>query len=199
MIGFSGASRTGKTTLAKAVAEKLGFHFYETNVSGSMKALGYDMVSNMPFEKRLEAQEALLHHHLNTLNELPRPFIADRTPIDFIGYMAAEIGMHEHAELGERVRSYIERCMKAAAMTYQAIIVCTPLPNYSQEDGKPPLNLGYQDHSQLIISGALIQSDVRRKFWLMDEDFKFRLQHSCKIIGETMTLIERAREASTYH
>ncbi len=94
-IGISGAHRVGKSTLAKAAAEKLGMQFCETRCSEVFaKPLGgvlYKPSDDLPFLDRVAMQVRMMHHLLDRYKDMTGPFIADRTPVDVIAYMFAEV------------------------------------------------------------------------------------------------------------
>ena len=60
MIGLSGAHRTGKSSLARAFAEKHGIPFVETSASQVFKDLGVDPAATHDFSTRLTVQEEIL-------------------------------------------------------------------------------------------------------------------------------------------
>jgi hypothetical protein len=154
-FGFAGAHRTGKTTLAKRVAEELRFCYHDASVSKIMKEAGINAVGDVPIEQRMEAQEFLLTRYLKDLSLAPRPLVTDRTPLDMIGYMLGEVTMHNTtAEVGERVHAYWERCIEATVQHFDTIILVRPLDAYMADPKSPPLNLGYQTTVQMIIEGA---------------------------------------------
>jgi hypothetical protein len=154
-FGFAGAHRTGKTTLAKRVAEDLGYHYHDASVSKIMKEAGINAVGDVPIEQRMEAQEFLLTRYLRDLAQAPRSMVTDRTPLDMIGYMLGEVTMHNTtAEVGDRVHAYFERCIEATVQHFDTIILVRPLDNYVADPKSPPLNRGYQDLVQMIIEGA---------------------------------------------
>lgn len=158
-FGFSGAHRTGKTTLAKAVAESIGATFYEVNTSQVCKDLGYDAISDMTLGDRIDMQEGLLDHHVAQLKSLPRPLITDRTPADFIGYTIAEVGMHGTSKaLSEKIDAYVKRAQIELVANYQLCMVVQPLDFYKLDPTSPPENPAYQMHIQMIIEGVMFRN-----------------------------------------
>lgn len=154
-FGFAGAHRTGKTTLAKRVAEELGWYYHDASVSKVMREAGINAVGDVPIAQRIEAQEFLLKRYLADLQFAPRPMVTDRTPLDMISYMLGEITMHNtDAATGDRVHKYTTDCITATLTHFDTIIMVRPLNVYKVEEGKPPLNRGYQDVVQLLAEGA---------------------------------------------
>lgn len=154
-FGFAGSHRSGKSTLAKLVAEDLKMGFHDASVSKIMREAGINAVGDVPIEARIEAQEFLLKRYLKDLQWAARPLITDRTPLDMIGYMLGEITMHNtDAAIGARVQSYVEECLGAAITHFDTIIVVRPLLTYVEDPDKPPMNRAYQSLVQFIIEGA---------------------------------------------
>jgi hypothetical protein len=121
-----------------------------------MKERGFDMVSELTVERRLEAQKILLDHHCEMIKTLPRPFITDRSPIDMAAYMLCEIAMKPISqEFDEQVRSYVSACVEATVNNYGVVVAVRPLPDYVVEEGKVPPNRSYQLHHQAMVEGLM--------------------------------------------
>lgn len=161
MYGLAGASRTGKTTLAKRLSTELNIPFLDSSTTVLARKAGFNMVANMGVEERLTAQEKLLEAYMELIHEAPQVFITDRTPFDMLAYTLAEVGMHScDAELGERIAKYTEACMAAGEKTFAMVMHVDPLDFYEESPDKPPLNKAYQNHIHLLIGGALLESSV---------------------------------------
>jgi predicted ATPase len=197
VYAFTGSHRSGKTTLAKAVAEDLGIEFYETKTADVMAALGIDIVSALSLADRLGAQELLLNHHLKMLADLPRPLIVDRCPIDFFAYTIAEIGMHSgmNAELDARMTRYLNRCLFEMERNYAVAIVCAPLPHYKIEKNKPAPVRSYQQHFHHIVEGAVYGLDWITHVSLPAMPLEQRRQVANEVIVEAMKELEQERAA----
>lgn len=156
LYGLAGSHRTGKTTLMRRLAAKLDLHCHELSVTKLMADAGYNGVADLSPADRMTAQERLLDAALVVYDRLPRPCIVDRTPLDMIGYMAAEIGMHNTApDIAERAEAYFARAIQATRERFDTVMVLRPLGVYEVDPTKPPPNLAYQWHVQFIIEGAL--------------------------------------------
>jgi len=208
MFAFTGSHRSGKTTLARDVAGRLGLFFHETSVSRLMQERGINMVEDMSIEKRLEAQEILLEAFAEQLNDIPSPFVSDRCPIDMIAYTLAEVGMHDSSkELGERIQAYTDHALEITAMHYDLIVVTRPLPSYEEDPTKPPMNPAYQSHIQFIIEGAAhsieratrsLQNDVTTAY-LRSHFHEERLEACCELFQNHMEKLSIASYTSTFH
>lgn len=152
-FAFAGAHRTGKSTTAKIVAQRLGLPYLDSNVTKEMLAAGFDQVGNLDLERRMECQEKRLELHMEKYAAAPRPCITDRSPLDIAAYTLAEFSMHSSVELGQRAAELANRCVNLTRIHYDTLIVPRPLPVYLIEDGKPPPNVGFQHHVQYLIEG----------------------------------------------
>jgi hypothetical protein len=185
VFGFSGAHRSGKTTLAQSVSEETGVRFHQTNTSAMLKSKGIDPVAVHDLESRLSLQTIILENHLQELGELPRPLIVDRTPADMYAYMAAEVTMHNSsAEFGELLEQYRKACLLHTAMHYDSIIVVQPLQHFQVDPTKPPPNRGYQWLIQYLIEGFLNSPEVDHvtRATIVTDDHPSRHKHSVDII-----------------
>ena len=202
VYAFSGAHRSGKTTLAKAVAEDLGVMFHETKTGEVLKAAGIDIVANMTIGERMVAQEYLLDHHVKTIEALPRPLIVDRCPIDMMAYTLAEIGMHTltDPELDKRINDYVGKCLAATNMHYMMAVVTRPLPFYVVEEGKPPPSKTYQWHIQTIIEGGfdLVADNIMIATMAMT-DFVQRRHCAAECIADAMDSLDQAAKEARLH
>jgi len=200
MFGFAGAHRTGKTTLAKAVAERLGIRYYDASVSRIMMEKQIHSVSDLPILQRIEAQEYLLQRHLEDIAKLPRPCITDRTPLDFIGYMLGEITMHNTPpEFHQRIGLYVDTCVAAVRMHYDTVILCRPLPVYEVDPTKPPENVAYQMKVQFLIEGASCCVKPTQVGTLKTVDFNERLESSVKLVASQLNDIAADRANYSLH
>lgn len=158
LYGFTGSSGTGKTTLAKSVAASLGIEYMSASITEISHKHGFNSVAPMTIQDRLRLQWILLEEHLQMLKNAPRPLIVDRTPLDFIGYMFAEIDMHSHIRMSpdeiDEVERYRHLCLKAVVGNYDHVFVTGQLPHYEVKASRPADNRAYQSHSQMIMEAA---------------------------------------------
>jgi hypothetical protein len=187
-FGLAGAHRTGKTTLAKQVAEDLGYSYHNGSVSAIMREFGIDAVGDIPLQQRIEAQEFLLGKYLQNLHWAPRPMITDRTPLDMIGYMLGEVTMHNtDPVLAKRIDAYVVKCLEAALTQFDTIVICRPLTKYVVDAKSPPLNPAFQSAIQFLIEGACRQVDDTIFIQtLMTTDFQTRRAHTGQIFKERL-------------
>lgn len=203
LYGFTGSSGTGKTTLAKSVAESLGIEYMSASITEIANRYGFNAVGPMLLQDRIHLQWALLREHLEMLKNAPRPLVVDRTPLDFIGYMYAEIDMHSHMRLSaseiNEIEDYRQTCLSAAVLNYDHIFVAGQLATYEVKSSRPADNRAYQTHSQMIMEAAAYSLTGSLSFTIMretDRDEREAMVHD-KIMVR-LDEIEKAKKSSPY-
>jgi hypothetical protein len=128
-LGFSGCHRSGKTTIAKRIAEKNNCPFIETSMSALANEMGVKIGLDMPFDQRQEYQEAALAKYLSMYEEFGSGglFTTDRTPIDLAAYVVTAW----HPAVVDEAQTfwaddYVERCLKATNEWLFQIAVIQP-------------------------------------------------------------------------
>ncbi|WP_433380775.1 AAA family ATPase [Actinoplanes sp. CA-142083] len=84
-IGISGTHGTGKTTLVEALCERLPGHAAADEPYYLLEEEGYEF----QFPPSLDDYRALLARSARSLRTSPPPTVFDRTPLDYLAYMAA--------------------------------------------------------------------------------------------------------------
>ena len=154
-IGFCGAHRVGKTTLAKRVAEEMGFSFLDGSCSGLFERLG--MVASQPlnFKDRLMVQTEILDRYLERVTGQTN-FVTDRTPFDYVGYTLAEL--NALAVMGENqpaieaaVEGYLAACKSALNATLDLAFFVSPGIPLVAAEGKGAHSKPYIQHVSYLI------------------------------------------------
>lgn len=204
LYGLVGAHRSGKTTLAKRIAEDLGIHLHLTSTTEVAQKYGFDPVAPMSLKDRIRMQLILLTEHCGQLDKLPRPLIVDRTPLDYMAYMLAEVGMVSHMtaspEILLLIDKFITACLNATRQHYDCLYYLDPLEEYVMEPGKPAENPAYQRHIALLIQGALYQlHGVVNHVIIRSTDPEFRSEFIHDNIVERLDEIGKMRASAPYH
>jgi len=195
-----GSHRSGKSTLAKALAERLDIPYFDASVSKIMSEGGFNGVADLPMIKRIEAQEYLIEKHWELTQKLPRPFITDRSPLDMIGYMLGEVTMHNTGpQLAERIQRYVKRCLWVTDNTYAGVIILRPLPVYEVDPTKPPENRAYQSLIQTIVEGSARQCSWISTATLSTDIHEIRMEASVKYMTNIMCELEKEKAKNTLH
>lgn len=201
MYALIGSHRSGKTTTAKAVAELTGLHYHDAGVTRIMKEIGYNPVADLPIDDRLKAQQYLLKRYEEELLDIKTPFITDRSPVDFIGYMLAEVTMHNtDCEQGQNVIDYVDACLRTSERFFDALFVLRPLPHFEADPTKPPPNIAYQQAHQFLVEGAMrsISNNVGC-FILTTTDLERRVTGVTNIIAERVAACRDKNAARPLH
>ncbi|MGE8141800.1 hypothetical protein ACQKOE_07480 [Novosphingobium sp. NPDC080210] len=178
-IGFCGAHRSGKTTLAKIVAEEYGLNFVDSPASKIVKDFEFDMAR----DNRLDFHNGSLGDSNNTgvsmqwaiylslINAIDnntwggKSFVSDRTPLDVAAYMLADATAYagEEWSQGEAMRM-VQRAILDTERMFDMVLLVPPGIQFMVEDGKPPLNEAYQEHHHMLCRGMLFDEDLDL-FW----------------------------------
>ena len=98
-IAFSGTHRTGKTTLAQRVAEKMHLPFIPMEVAKmpvwENSGISPSDAKSITFSERVAVQFQVLDYMENVLKSMnetnPNGFVTDRSPIDVFAYLLAGV------------------------------------------------------------------------------------------------------------
>lgn len=171
-VGLSGSHRVGKSTLAKAYAEREGIHFVQTTTSQVFEQMGLNPAVSQPLAKRIEVQQRIL----DTLDKQYSsaglsPFIADRTPLDCIAYTMVELGQEKMTLKNEKLLSaYFADCIECANNHFSIIAIVRPGINLVSAPGKASLGKHYIDHLATIIDGLATRSSIQARTFAIPRD-----------------------------
>ena len=164
MIGLIGGHRVGKTSLAKAYAEKNDAVFLETSVSAMFKDMGHDPAGTFDFATRLTIQEEILKRldAIYAAQPVDQVVITDRTPIDLLGYTMAEaIGMTVTPELQDRFDTYVRDCFRVLNKRFATVVLVQPGIALVAAEGKAAMNKAYIEHLNSIMFGLMMDERTR--------------------------------------
>lgn len=164
MIGLCGAHRTGKTTLARAYAQETGTLFVQSPVSQVWAELGLDPANpDFDFKTRLDVQEVILDR-LDAAYSAAAGIkaIADRTPIDLLGYTMAEALSHSVTEADmARFHRYVQRCFDVLNRRFSILLLIQPGIPLQLDQNKGSLNEAYIAHLNSLMFGLSVDERVR--------------------------------------
>lgn len=202
IIGLAGAHRTGKTTLAKIIAEELEIDFVSSSFGEAAKRHGYDAVADMTLTERIGMQIKVLHEHQNFLMANRKVVITDRTPIDMLAYTLAEVGMQSHTQVEasvlQAVEAYKQLCLALTSKFYKTVFVLGPLDHYAEEPGKPAFNTAFQSHIQLLIDGAACNLEGVQLAFIETTDLAERREIVHDVVVETMNDMDLERRTAAH-
>lgn len=166
-IGLVGAHRTGKTTIAQAVAQELNLTFVPSQVSAIAKSYGFDMDEHRRDDTSffLMQKEILQHLHDNAkygAQEGRGRSIMDRTPLDAAAYLMADFQANTGSpEMQDQVLQYMDSAVRMTNEAFDVVILVPPGIDFDAQDGKPGANLAYQEHHHLLCAGLCAELTVR--------------------------------------
>lgn len=162
-VGLCGAHRTGKSTLARAYADKNGVAFLETRTSAVFKRLKLSPKKDYDFRTRLKIQEAILDDAIALYSEeRTSDWITDRTPVDMLAYTLADVQRanldHEDSD---RLQRYMEKCFRVTNMFFSTLVLVQPGIEVVEEEGKAPGSPAYIEHLNSLAMGLMVDERIR--------------------------------------
>lgn len=128
-IGITGAHRTGKSTLAKAVAYELGYAALLTSVSNApiWEQLHVQPSEQFTFAERLEIQRHLMEYlEKQYASTTEKNFVADRTPLDLLGYLFANVDSTCSDLWADSARALIGKAIFTVTRYFDKIFLVQP-------------------------------------------------------------------------
>ncbi|QFZ84545.1 AAA family ATPase [Variovorax paradoxus] len=189
-LALVGAHRTGKSTLARAFAQKHDIPFVQTGATEVFKALGLDPKAEYPIAERIAIQAAILSaFEAQWLDAMARStfFISDRSPIDLASYLLADVTRQTltgQPEVAKAVNYYVKRCIESANRFFATIVLVQPGIALVEEEGKAPACPAYMEHLNALQLGLLTDSrlesrnySIRRGY--LDLDVRIQCLENC--------------------
>jgi nicotinamide riboside kinase len=159
-IGFVGAHRSGKTTLAKAVAEKLDLDTVLSGTSAIVAKHGFNMATDNRFlhPNGIAMQQEIVGALYET--QVGDNFVADRTPIDAASYLLADaIAPVSTPQQQEECMIYCEHAVRETFKRFDLLVLIPPALPFEKSDDKPPPNAAYQFHHHMLCRSMLLERD----------------------------------------
>ena len=165
-IGLCGSHRTGKTTLAIALAARSGKSVLKTQTSAVFAANGLDPAQVMDFKTRLWIQGHILADAQNLWENQSQAFIADRTPLDMLAYTLADIqGTTEVDHVA--LQAYSARCFALTNQFFPQLVILPPAIPLVYEAGKAALNPAYIEHLHGVMLGLAHEEALKSQVLVM--------------------------------
>lgn len=156
-IGFAGAHRTGKTTLARELAAQLGLPFVQTSISQTFKQLGYDPAVDYDLPTRIMIQQKVREAEIEKWQAQTQAYVTDRTPVDMIAYTLACAHQEQITpELDAQLQAYIHDCLQDTLKYFTWVFEVLPALPIVHEPGKASSTKTHVQHIALIVSGMLM-------------------------------------------
>ncbi len=120
-----GSHRTGKTTLAKAYAEKHGIDFIPMSVAPAYKACGIPMGPVTDFIDRMAIQDAALEIYEASL-PVEGNFITDRCYLDLLAYTLVDYPQNPTEHEATWFLSYTYKCIALNTQYFDKVMLLRP-------------------------------------------------------------------------
>lgn len=151
-IGLCGSHRTGKTTLAKEVAVKMGLDFVQTSTSEVFSENGLNPSDPMDFTTRIWIQNKVVSAAEQVWRTARGIFITDRTPIDMMAYTLADIVGSSAVDF-TALDEYLDHCFQVTDTIFSQLFILQPAIPLIYEEGKAALNRAYMEHLNVLMQG----------------------------------------------
>jgi len=151
-IGLCGSHRTGKTTLAKEVALKMGLDFVQTSTSDVFSENGLNPSEPMDFDTRIWIQNKIISAAEQVWKTAQKRFITDRTPIDMMAYTLADIDGSSSVNFAA-LEEYLDHCFQVTDTIFSHLFILQPAIPLVYEEGKAALNRSYMEHLNVLMQG----------------------------------------------
>lgn len=162
-LGFSGAHRTGKTTLANKLRELNSCPFAQTSMSKIATDMGIKVGLDMAFEDRIRFQEAgLAAFEADYSKAGSGLFVTDRTPLDLAAYViTAWHPSFATPEQTEWARDYVKRCVAATNKWFFQVTIVQPadIPYADAEQKGENIDF-YRDNLNSVILGLAWSDEI---------------------------------------
>lgn len=168
-IGLCGGHRTGKSTLARAIAARINIPFVGTTTSQVFLEMGLDPAAPMDFPTRLKVQNRVLLAAEQIWQAEPNAFITDRTPIDMMAYTLADIQGTTEVDFGE-LEDYMQRCFASTNRFFSLLAIVQPGIPLVYEVGKAALNQAYIEHIHTLVLGLCGDRRLNCQSYCLERD-----------------------------
>lgn len=112
---FTGTHGTGKTTLAKTIAEKMKIPFYSSPAGEIHKKFGVNASDQIDFSLRVQIQHAIVNSWMDDYQAaLKTGGVFDRGPTDFAAYLLGDVDRSVGERDSELCMNYVSHCVELA-------------------------------------------------------------------------------------
>jgi hypothetical protein len=202
VIGLSGAQRVGKSTLAQVWSERTGKPFVATSASATFKRLGLDPRLDYDFATRLAVQVQILNDCVKAYRDAGADFITDRTPLDFMAYLLADVQRQNVRGVEEAaLMTYMNDCYHVLNAYFPVVLIVQPGIPLIEEEGKAPANPPHMEHINSLLLGLAVDERFHGAHYFVPRkylDIEQRLQ--CvdwarrKVLAQHETYVTNLRE-----
>lgn len=183
IVGFAGAHRTGKTTLAQKVAEKFNIPLRLTSMSQVFKEVGVGVNDDLDFDTRMIVQDQMLNRMVAIFSAYG-PFVTDRTPLDIIAYTYMTVPKNLTPEQATIVQQHVARAYEACKLL-PVIVRIPPGIKIVDDPTKAFANPIYIEALDRMIFGLAQDSRLKSSCWAIERHIT-DLDRRVELVGEVM-------------
>lgn len=187
-IGLCGSHRTGKTTLAGKIAEKLKVPFIQTATSQVFARNGLDPAEHLDFASRIGIQHEILQEAEKDWKKAGGTFITDRTPIDMMAYTMVDIVGTSKVEFSE-LHKYFDRCYNITNRFFSCLFFLEPGIPIIYEKGKAALNRSYIEHLNVLMKGFILDDRLERPVRMIPKEI-LALEERASWVDQSLRKLE---------
>jgi len=162
-IGICGSHRVGKTTLATAISKKHDIELSLFNSSAIFKQYWLSPAFIKSLKMRLIIQNKIFDKALIQWISTNEFIVTDRTPLDFLAYLLADINQKTTDLDYTEIEDYKKTCFSATNYLFSHIVLVQPGIPLKKAHNKGVLNKGYIEQLNLIIQGLCFDERLKSK------------------------------------
>lgn len=171
-IGFVGSHRVGKTSTAEQLSKTLQEHynvnlpFLKTEVSKSFSWVGVNPSDHVSFGERIVIQKEIFSKMEKFFLQTTGGFITDRTPLDLMGYLLANIDSTTSSVFDEQVHNLKQNIHELTERVFDVLVyvpVSFPFIEEGSKVGKVYASYAYREAISRILYYDVSNFETKRK------------------------------------
>lgn len=197
-FALGGTHRTGKSTLAQIVADRLDLPFLRTDVAGVWARLGLDSTARYSFEDRMKIQYEILEH-IREVYSRDRVFVTDRTPLCLMMYTLGDIAQSSGWDMSV-LEDYQNACYEMTNRHLSHIFVLQPGIQVEAAQNKGNTDPAYTEKLNVLFKGVAVDHRNSVALYQMNRevtDLEERVGYICSIIQQAQAHFSQLKEWDT--
>lgn len=118
--------------------------------------------------ERLAIQQVILERIGAIYRKAGNVFISDRTPIDMLAYMLADVQRSNvPAQVEKYVEAYMKDCFALANEHFSTLVLVQPGVPIADEEGKAPATFAYMEHINSLCLGLMVNEKITASHYMI--------------------------------